>query len=392
MSVPRTIGVILLSIILFFTLCVFGVAFTVKMTALNASYITSHIDDIPIVEIMEEAEIEGEGDNPELVQMLKDVVENNEVVIKVQITRLVDIVYDYLNGRNETLDLAQALEDSVLAPDFTISMIENADLTPLLEEALSEMLAESELPLGLSYEDYIDDIAADIEGWAKEQAAIVIPPVYDYILGQSQTLDVTISLDTFKETLRSNLKQSFLSSPPMKYQGLSQSELGQTFDTLFEENTADMPSTFTLNEEFFASEDGTQTTINFTEAEEALNQSREYISIFNLVFYLLIVFILLLIGGIILIYREVKGSALNLGLVSLIFGIAVLITHATSLRIARDVIIQQDISSSIALRDWLIQMSTGSLFPLQILYIVFILIGIALLAVYFVCRQRQNTA
>jgi hypothetical protein len=395
MSAPKTIGVILLSIILFFTLCVFGVAFTLKMTALNASYITSHIDDIPISDIIEEAEIQGEVENPELFGMLKDIVIDNETAIKGQVTEFVDIIYDYLNGKSETLDIAQALVDSILAPDLTISIIESTDLTPLLEELISEMLKGSDLPLGLSYESYepyIADMAADLDPWVKEQAATVISPVYDYILGQSQTLDITISLNTFKEILRDNLKQAFLKSPPAEYKGLSQAELEQTFNTLFEKFTVDLPSTVSIDEEFITSEAEIQITDSLVEAEEALAESQEGIRIFNLVFVLLIILVLVLVGGIILIYREVKGSALNLGLVSLIYGVALLITHTTSLRIARDFIMQQDISSSIAIREWLIQMSTSSLFPLQILYIVFIIIGIALLAVYLAYRQRQNTA
>ncbi|MDD4874581.1 MAG: hypothetical protein PHE15_06390 [Dehalococcoidales bacterium] len=393
MSAPKTIGIILLSIILFFTLCVFGVVFTVKMTALNASYVTSLVDDIPVTEIIEEAAAEGEVDNPELFTMIKEVVTENETAIKDRIGDFVQIVYKYLNGKSDSLDMAQALKDTVLAPDFIVSMINNTDLTPLLEEFISGMLEGDGSPLGLSYNDYeqyIDDMAADIEPLLKEQAAIIISPVYDYIMGKSQAIDVTISLQDFKEVLNHYLKQAFLASPPAEYKNLSRAELEQAFENLFEDFTKDLSSSINIDEEFFTSEDGATVTVDLTEAEQALSESREYVGIFNLVFYLLIIFILLLIGGIILIYREVKGSALNLGLVSLIYGVGVLLTHMGSTRIARDVIMQQDISSSVAIRDWLIQRSTGSLFPLQILYIVFILIGIVLLAVYFVYRRRQN--
>jgi hypothetical protein len=391
MKALKVIGAILISLVLLLALCIFGAALTVKMTALNPSYITSLVDDIPLVDIIEEAEQQGETENPEQFNIIKEALTENETAIKQRITMLIDDVYDYLNSKTDDINLSQALGDSILNADFIISIINNTDLTPLLEQAIEDLIADGGLPAGTSYDEYVDDIAADIEPWAKEQVSILIPPAFDYLLGNSDTFEVTISLDDLKETLKSYLKQSFLSSPPAQYQGLSPAELGQEFDALFKAS-ADIPSTYTFDEELFVTEDGTSLAANLAATEQTLSDAREGIRLFNTAFMLLTVLILLLTGVIILIYRNVKASTLNLGLLSLIYGAGLMILYFASSKIIQDAIIQQDIASYPAISDWLIQISSGMLFPLQILFIAFLIIGVALLVISGIYHKRQNEA
>jgi multisubunit Na+/H+ antiporter MnhC subunit len=390
MSAPKIIGAVLLSLVLFISLCVFSAALTVKMTALNASYVTSLVDDIPVVDIIEEASEQADIEDSEQFDIIKGVVSDNEAAIKQRIIVFIDAVYDYLNSKSDDIDLGRLLGDTVLDSDFAVSTVDSMDLKPLLEDFIEDIIADEDLPAGISYDEYIDDIAADIEPWAKEQAGIVIPPAFDYVLGNSDTFNVTVSLDDLKETLKIYLKQSFLSSPPQLYQGLSQAELGQMFDALFEQSAADIPSSYTFDEELFTDEDGTSLNVDLTEAERNLSDSREGIRIFNVSFVLLAVLILLLAAGIILLYRNTKWAALNLGIVSSVFGIGLLVFYCASLWGIRDFVTRQEISSYPAIQDWLIQKTFDSLFPLQILFIVFIVIGIALLALFFIYYRRQK--
>jgi hypothetical protein len=392
MSTPKIIGVVLLSIILFISLCVFSVALTVKTTALSSSYVISLVEDIPVADIMKEGIQQGDVEQSEQLDIIIGVIEDNERAIKERTGIFITGVYDYLNSKSDSLNLTALLGDSVLNDDFIISIIEGMDLKPLLDEFIEGIITESGLPAGLSYSDYIDNIAADIEPWAKEQARLIIPPALDYILGNSDAFEVTVSMTTLRDALKNNLKQSFLSSPPQQYKGLSQAELGQTFDTLFEQTSEDIPESLTLDEELFASDDGTAMTIDTTEFEQVMSDSREGIRIFNISFILLIVFILLLIGGIIAIHRTVKGSALNLGIVSFILGIGLMIFYFSSLWIIRDMVNQQEIAAMPVIHDWLIQSSNSSLFPILILFIIFMVIGIALLVLSYIYNRKQNMA
>ena len=56
------------------------------------------------------------------------------------------------------------------------------------------------------------------------------------------------------------------------------------------------------------------------EAEEPLEQAREYVGWFQLGYKILIGFMVLLIAGIILIHRQVKGATRGLGITFLIYG------------------------------------------------------------------------
>jgi hypothetical protein len=389
MKAVKVFGAVLLSLVLMVALCVFSAAFLLKMTALNAAYVASLVDDIPLTDIMEEAGKQTEIEDPELFNLLKDVITDNGAGLKQRAIWLVDEVYDYLNSKTDDIDLARALGDSVLNADFAVSIVDNTDLTPLLERSIESLITDEGLPAGSAHTEYIDDMAVDIEPWVKEQAGIVIPHAFDYLLGSSDTFEVTLSLDDLQETLKFYLKQSFLASPPAPYQGLSQAELGQEFDALFQASSAGIPSSYTLDEGLFDSENGTSLAANLAEAERTLGNLREGIGLFNIAFMLLIVLIVLLIAGIILIYRNVKATTLNLGLVALIYGAALMILYFIASRLIRDAAIQQEIASSPAIRDWLIQMSGGMLSPLQILFIAFLAIGVVLLVISCAYHRRQ---
>ena len=390
MSAPKVIGAVLLSIILFISLCVFSVALTVKTTALSSSYVTSLVEDIPLADIIEEAVLQGDVEQSEQLDISIGIIRENEEAIKERAAIFIDGVYDYLNSRSDDLNLTQLLSDSFMDDDFILSIIEGMDLKPLLEDFVENTIEDNALPAGTSYMDYIDDIAADIEPWAKEQARVIIPPMLDYMLGNSDSFEVTVSMQPLRDAFKNNLKQSFLSSPPQEYSGLSQDELGQAFDALFEEASEDIGESLTLDEEFFASDDGTAMTTDTAEYEQAMSDSREGIRVFNISFILLIVFILLLIGGIIIIYRTIKGAALNLGIVFSVFGIGLMIFYISSIWIIRNAVEQQEIAAMPVIRDWLVSVSLSSLFPALILFIVFLVIGIALLALSYIEYRKQK--
>lgn len=389
MSAPKIIGAVLISLLLFISLCVFGVALSVKTTALNVSYVTSLVDVIPVTEILEEAQKQENITDSAQFDIIKGLVANNEASLKQQITLFITEIYDYLNSKSDTINLNQLLGDTILNADFAISMLENSDLKPLLEDFINSIIRDNGLPAGLLLDDYLDDIAADIEPWAKEQAALIIPPAFDYILSNSDTFEVTVSIEGLNDALKDNLKQSFLSAPPQEFQGLTQPELGQIFDNLFEQASADIPSSITIDKEFFDSENGESMGIDLSEYEQNLLETRDGIKIFNIAFILLIVLILLLIAGIILIHRSIKWSALNLGVVSFIYGAGTMVFYLSSIWLIRNAVEQNEIAFNPVIRDWLVQVSIGALFPLQILFIVFIIIGIALLATFFVYNRRQ---
>jgi len=393
MSTPKVVTVSFLSLLLVLALFVFGLLFSMKMTALSASYTISRIDSLPLASLVEEIEFDETIENkPELVNLISSIITENEAELKERIGESIHTVYDYLNGKSEDLDMALMLKDTILDPDFTISIIQKTDLTPLVKELVTEMTKEASLPYGLSTETHIDDIAQDLEPWLKEQSTAAIPTIYDYVLEFRQNTDIVVQLEPVRETLRSYLRQDFMESPPAKYAGLSEAELEQKFEEdVFADFAGDTWPTIEIDMELVDSDLPSEVAESLAEVEDALSESRTYVGCFNIAYGSLIGLIVLLLAGIILVYREVKGPSRVLGGIFLGYGIINLIAVFISRSIAKTQLTQlDDIPSS--MQTWITQFATSSLTPLLILAIVLLITGAALLAVSFIYRRNYPQA
>ncbi len=113
------------------------------------------------------------------------------------------------------LGLTFMLNSTVLNPDFVVRELDKLDVYSLTGEFLREQIVQFEVPA--SYEPYVaqvlDDTLADLEPWLKEQVNTAIYTGYDYFMGQSQRLDMAISLEPVRDSLKQNLREAILESP-----------------------------------------------------------------------------------------------------------------------------------------------------------------------------------
>ena len=394
MKALKVSAAVFLSFILFLFLVIFSLAFTLKMTVANASFVTSQVNDFPVSSLMQGAEVQKMiaktpelADNPELVTYIKDFIAEYEPEIKERIGDAIYDVYDYLLGKSQNLNLAATLGETILDPELTIGLIDGLDMASLLEEFLSDLIPVEEgsevFPIGL----YLDDVISELEPWIKEQARIVVPPVYDYVLGKSQGLNLVIQLELTKQSLEDTLKEAFLKSPPPELAGLSSDKLEQEFNIRYEEFSDQIPATLTLDESLL-NEIRPEVSQALGEAEKALGEARGYVGYFQLGFGLLIGFILLLVLGIVLIYRDVKSSARTLGITFLIYGVFGLAGVFIARGLSQAPIAQLDVPQS--LKPWLGQLVGSSLTPLMVFAIVLMVAGAVLLATSFIYKPRQQ--
>ncbi len=394
MNSPKYLAAAFLGLLLFLSLSLFGLALTLNMTVLNADFITSQLEGLDIAALIEEAEIrQAIEDVPELAQYpelesyVKEAITEHEGEIKERISIAINDIYDYLLGKSQGLDLALVLSDTILDPELTISILNDIDLSPLVEELFREQVAMEPGPGEFRIEPYLDDVATELEPWLKEQVANAIGPIYDYILGQSQSLELRISLEPVKESLENTLRQAFLEAPPVELAGLSAAELEQAFDRLYAEFATGIPQALVFDP--LDPEIPAQVAESLADAEEALGETREYVSTFQTVYGILIGLILLLIAGIILITRQVKGSSRILGITFLTYGVLMLVASFIAVKIVKTQVVQQpDIPASI--QTWLSGLLSSAISPLQILCIVLIVAAVALLAVSFIYKGRPS--
>jgi len=411
MNFLKGLAISFLSFLLFLSLTVFGLALTLNNTVLSADFVTSQLDELDISSLVEEA-ISQQSPEEELPEELKtaliDAITKLEPVVKEQVTAAIYPIYDYLLGKSPSLDLADTLYDTILIPDLIVSLLDELDIPALAEEVISQQAGE-----GVSQEeDYLlwafleasDDIIAELEPWIKDQVSAAVYPIYDYLLGESQSLSLVIPLEPVKESIRDALWQVILESPPPELAGLPVAELEQEFNTDWDEFwnelwgniTQESPqfeftgSSLSLETPAEVAEIKAEITEALAEGEEALEQAREYVGYFQTGYGILIGFMILVILGIVLINREVRSTTRILGLTFLTYGVLELVGIFIAKNLAKTQIVLSDMPSSIQV--WLPQLFDSALAPLQTLCIVLIVAGVALLVVSFIYKPRQPSS
>ena len=393
-------GLIILSFILFISLIAFGLAFSLNRTALNPDFVTAEGDRLEIAPLASEAmsQMLQEELSEEALGSLTETITTLEPRLKDELNTIVYSVYEYLHGGRENPELANLLGLTLLSSDFIVAVIDTMDGPQLarifLEDFEEEIAQEFPLPEEAfpHLVDGLEELLTDLEPWIKEQVEYAAGPIADYLAGEVESFSVTISLEPLIDGLRGMLLEVFLDFPPDELEGLSPEELEQAFDAFWAEFAEEMlPMPFQIDETVIGEDAPLQIASFTSEAETVLSQIREYVGYVRLAYILSIVVSALLIAGIVLIYRDVKGSTRTLGIVFLASGLVVLAVALIGKSVGGEQILQAMLAAPPQLQVWAAQVLVNLLAPLQWLGIGFIAGGIALLVVSFVYRSSRTT-
>ena len=274
---------------------------------------------------------------------------------------------------------AFTINQTVLDPEFAVSQVDRLDIAPRAEEILEEEVPpEVEEFLGGLTSEVVSETINDLEPWLREEVTDNIYLFYDYLEDRSQYLSLVISLEPIKESLRENLREAVLESPPPELAGLPPAEIESRLDEYYQRISQDIPSTLELDEALLGEE-----------AMEELEQAKQIVGYIHLTHNILIGLSLLLIALIILIYREVRGSTRHLGSTFLASGILILAGFFIAKSVADTELAQPDVPAYI--QTWAPQLVDDALGPLQVYSIVLLVVGVALLVTSFVYKRRQKT-
>ena len=324
MKFLKGLAITLLSFLLSLSLIIFGLAFMLNSTILNPDFITSEVDKFEVAALVEEIISEQEDEeafSEELGAALVNTIAELEPVIKEGISDTVEPIYDYLLGESESIDLAPTIRDNLLSSEVVASLVNELDISSLASEIISEQLPE-DIPEEMEFlTEHLDDIIAEFEPTIKEELIATADPIFDYLLGESQSISIVISLEPIIENLEDALREVFMESLPPEYAHLPQSELNQLFDEYFAELAEMIPSTVELDETLFGTEIPAQIAEALATAEEGLEQARQYVGYFQPGYKILIGLILLLIAGIVLLNRQVRSATRKLGIIFLTCGV-----------------------------------------------------------------------
>jgi hypothetical protein len=223
------------------------------------------------------------------------------------------------------------------------------------------------------------DVISDQEPWVKEQLKAGIYSFYDFLLGKSESLSLVISMEPLKENLRDNLWQIFqqnIESLPPELATAPPEMQQQYFDEFYQQLSGEIPSVIEVDESLIPPEVMAQ-----------IIQTRQYISYARMAYYGLIAFMVLLVLGIILLHRSVKGATRELGITFLIYG-AIEYASVWATRNYASSLPLPDMPPS--LQTWLTGFISDFVAPLQILGIGLMVGGAVLIIVSIVYPRLRK--
>lgn len=317
MKVLKWLGLVILGIILFFSLTAFGLAFTVKQTALNPHFYEKQINKIPLSQIFLDNSA-FEMDIPtELKASLDKTIVAIEPQLKEETRRALTSVFDYLNGKKANPELAQTLRNTVLSDSFVDLVIDNMDLAAILEPSVRQKITEQGLPQELTpILDRLGPILVKAEPQLKAQLKAAVPGILDYVLGVSDSFSVTFNANFLINDIKTEAKTILRNDPA--FAGATDAQLNAYIDNNLSPQLADFNNAISLDQSTLGS--GARLTGSLNEAEDALAMVKPYIVLFNRYYILLIVLIILVAAGIAAIHHSIKGATRSLGSILIAYG------------------------------------------------------------------------
>jgi hypothetical protein len=362
MTAWKSILVGILSFLLLFSISIFGISFMVNSTAMNPDFISGLVEEADITQLAndfaeEELIDEIPEDIPFLEDVIYDVIADHEPWLKEQFSAAVHDGYDYLLDKTENLEIRiplESLKESVRESAWRHFM-----------ERLPEWISgpDDEGLKGLIY-DNIYEFAGELPG-------IYIPDDYS-MLSEAQLRQY---VDMYFQDIESQIVDSQL-SPSLKAQ--IEDLLLPYFNEYYDELVEEIPAEFVVNEDEISSD-----------TMETLETAKQWVGVFKTVFYALIGFMVLLIAGIVLIYRNVKDSTRSLSITFLVYGVVEFAAVMVALYLVPNYFPIDDWPVSI--QNFITDAYSRVLAPLQWFSLGILIAGVALLLTSIFYRRGKAT-
>lgn len=386
-------GVTIIGTLLFVSLFIFGLAFTVNQTALNPNFVTSEVNRLelaPVANYLVAQNITGSLLNLSGID-LSNTITKLEPSLTPKIDASINSVYDYLLSKRENLDLAAILRSNLLSTDFVAAVIDDIDVTTLIKPLVHDQVSQwvpSEVGFLIPYVNTsVDQTLASEEPTIKELLNNAAAPIADYLSGQKNEFSISIPtqpfIDGLKATLLKDIGESTIPELAQLPTGTVEAVFNQVFDSL------SFPASIEINQNMIGADISGNVKTALSQAENSLTQFRTGISNFQFWYIVLIVLIILLCASVFLIYREIKGATRMLGSIFLAYAIVELIFFLLISNIVDAQLGKLLASTPVQLKQWVGQTMNDFLYPLQMLSIGFLIAGAVLIAVSFVFRPRN---
>jgi hypothetical protein len=348
-----------------------------------------------------------------IVTSMITTVKQMEPTLKKDVVVISGPVFSYVLSDTNSIDLKNQLRTNVFNGEFLTYVINGFDISSLLKDTIRQQLAAA-LPQGiiLSSSD-IDQLSVVVQPLVKQRLIASADQFADYLLSIRQDFNVNVSITPLMTAgIKPIVKQAFVRQIPSSLFGASQTQIDQAFEIYWANAQGSIPTSYVINSSSLGVT-GLRTSINdellslqqsLTEVrngingaqkdiEQAAQQPRDIIHVFQLAFIGLIVVTLMVIGGIILIHRSVRGASLDLGITLTCYGllglVGVIIIKLVvgSISFIRNLIPPGTPELAGNLIQIVIQKTSNSLLVFAIIVLV---VGIALLVLSFLYKRKQD--
>ena len=304
---------------------------TLSSTVMNATFAADVLDEVDLTQLLKQAVQEQAGSDTDysaaFVTALVNAVDATEPAIKTQIVNACDPIFKYLLMQTPTLDLKSTLRQTVLSDSAVSEVLNNFDYTAMTKNILLEYIG-GPLPKGITLTDTeINTVVDALQPSIKTAFAGAAGDFADYLTGTDAAFSVGVPLQPALQSLKTVAREAFFAQLPPEFQGESQADLENDFEQFYDSLAAVIPTTYTVDSTDLGINTTTDITSTITNAQNGLTtarnnintasqdyandlqKARPYVKDFETGFTGLIVLIILLITGIILIYRNVKDPA-----------------------------------------------------------------------------------
>jgi hypothetical protein len=142
-EVLKSIALSLLSFLLFLSLTLFGIVYTVNSTALNPDFINDQINSLDVTAVIEDSiTIDESSDASVVYDEIKSSLPDIEIVVEQNVNTAVSTGYDYLLGHTAEPNVREALSDTFMNPEFTASILDTLDLPRIVRDAIPQDMTE----------------------------------------------------------------------------------------------------------------------------------------------------------------------------------------------------------------------------------------------------------
>jgi len=273
------------------------------------------------------------------------------------------------------LGVVITLNMTVLNPDFVTSELDKLDVYSVVIEQ-----AKAQLP-GQEFIDAetVDEIVTELTPWFEEQADAVIHSLYAYFKGE-QELNVVVSLEQVRDTVKEKARETILGSLPPELQGVPQSQIDAYMAQIYGGIDDVIPSSFVLNESVVGSQVMAQ-----------LQQIKQIVDYIDTVYKALIIVAVVLVLLIALVHWwQPKPITRSIGITFILVGVACVVGSLLDVWIVQALSrLAGESSMLLGLEVKLPQLAADFTAPVRMYGIGFLVSGVVMVVISFLFRSPE---